>query len=53
MILLRALLPPPQTQTTLILAPGVIGGSVISCIVMDVFSKKNKRLNINQILFLF
>ena len=34
MILFKALFPPQPIPTTLILAPGVIGGSVISCIVM-------------------
>ena len=37
-ILLSALFPPHQTHTTLIFAPGVIGGSVISCIVMFNFT---------------
>ena len=36
-ILFNALLPPQPIPTTLILAPGVIGGSVISWIVMMIF----------------
>jgi hypothetical protein len=46
MILFNALFPPQPIPTTLILAPGVIGGSVISCIVMINFQIENKSLKL-------